>query len=47
MYTITGKPSEEALARLIESLLNFIIENELYEESDLTVSGTKAETVSK
>lgn len=32
MYTITGEPSEEALSQLIESLLNFIIENQLCED---------------
>jgi len=28
---ITGKPREDALSQLIESLLNHIYENELYE----------------
>ena len=39
MDRVTGTPSEEALSQLIESLVNFIIENGLYEpeQKDLTV----------
>ena len=42
-FIITGKPSEEALSQLIESLIQHIIQNELYKRN-LTVPEA-AETV--
>ena len=45
MITVTGKPREEALASLIESLLNHIIEHNLHQER-LTVPEAGSETVS-
>jgi hypothetical protein len=40
----TGSPSEEALSQLIESLINFIVREGLYES--LTAPGTESEAVS-
>jgi len=41
----TGAPSEEALASLIESFVNFIVREGLY-VNDLTAPGTESEAVS-
>ncbi len=44
-FIITGKPSDEGLSQLIDSLLHHIIQNKLHEQV-LTVSEAGSETVS-